>query len=104
MEKNYLRPPPLEASEIPWLPYIDLWFFSEYIPELGMDVEVLYLHQPPGGSSKSMYFVLASSYPPGSLYLQSAKSAPTQSNTYFLTNDINPFFKVNMGASSFRAI
>jgi len=52
MEKNYLRPPPLEASEIPWLPYIDLRFFSEYIPELGMDVEVLYLHQPPGGSSK----------------------------------------------------
>ena len=69
-----------------------------------MDVDVLYLHQPPGGSSKSLYFVLASSYPPGSLYLANAKTAPMQSNTYFLTNDINPFFKVNMGGSSFWAI
>jgi len=40
MEKSFMRPPPLEASEIPRLPYIDLRYFSEYIPELGMDVEV----------------------------------------------------------------
>jgi len=41
-----------------------------------MDVEVLFLHQPPGAASKSMYFVLVSSYPPGSLYVLNGKNAP----------------------------
>jgi len=73
-ERNLMRNPPIDAAEMGKNKYVDLRFFSEYIPKLGMDTEIEYLHNPP--TSGKLYFVVISSFPPGSLYVGNAKSAP----------------------------
>jgi hypothetical protein len=47
-ENNLMEEPPLNISALNQRDYIDLRFFSEYIPQLGMDVSVEFVHQTPG--------------------------------------------------------
>jgi hypothetical protein len=64
-ETSLLDIPPLKPDEMRTRLYIDIRYFSEYIPSLGFNAEVLFLHNTP---EENLFMVLMSSYPPGSLY------------------------------------
>jgi hypothetical protein len=65
-EEYLMSKPCLSLSTLSKFPYLDIKFFSEYIPELGFTSDITFLFDFP---AKSLYYVVVSLAPPGRLYL-----------------------------------
>lgn len=97
-EGRLLQKPPLDLSTVSKLNYLDIRFFSEYIPQLGFSTEVEILHQVP---NKAFYYVVASLVPPGRKY-KSQGAHMGLLDTHSAT-DIHSVYKLNF-ESSLKAI
>jgi hypothetical protein len=64
-EEKLLQKPPGKLIDIMKMPYLSFKFMSEYIPQLGFNTEVKFIHKP---QTQGFYFIVVSLVPPGRLY------------------------------------
>ena len=95
-ETELLGKAPTDLSNLSKFKYIDMRFFSEYIPQLGLSIGVEILYNMP---NKGYYFIVMSLCPPSRLY-QNKKEELKESIT---GTDVQTIHRLNFD-SPFKAI
>eukprot|EP00343_Euplotes_focardii_P001741 CAMPEP_0205802664 /NCGR_PEP_ID=MMETSP0205-20121125/5079_1 /ASSEMBLY_ACC=CAM_ASM_000278 /TAXON_ID=36767 /ORGANISM="Euplotes focardii, Strain TN1" /LENGTH=296 /DNA_ID=CAMNT_0053069491 /DNA_START=516 /DNA_END=1403 /DNA_ORIENTATION=+ len=90
IERSFISHPLKNFSDLPRYNYLEVKFFSEYIPQLGFSTGVDFIVNSP---TKSLYYVVISLAPPGRLY-QSDKKPLGLLETHAAT-DVQTSYKIN---------